>query len=47
MPENKVAEIKNFFGEGTRKVTMAEFNEFWKSLTDDEKKYYKTADLTA
>lgn len=48
MAENKVTQIKAFFGEGEgyNKVTMDEFNSFWKSLSDDEKKYYKTADLS-
>lgn len=27
-------------------TTLAEYREFWESLTDEEKMYYRTVDLT-
>lgn len=43
--KNGMKEIKDFFGTPERPVTGPEMMAFWKSLTDEEKEYYKTADL--
>ena len=43
---NTMREMIDFFSCEGRPVTAQEFNDFWKSLTDDQKAYYKSADLT-
>ena len=45
MAENSVAEIKAYFGTPDRPVPAQEMMAFWKSLSDEEKEYYKTAEL--
>lgn len=42
---NSVADLKEWFGHGTRKVDAKEMMEFWKSLSEDEKEFYKNAEL--
>lgn len=41
-------EIKNFFESGPhgRFVTRAEFDDFWRSLTNEEILFYQKADLS-
>jgi len=46
MPENKIADLKEFFARGSRPVNLNEVTEFWKNLTPEEKEYYKNADLS-
>jgi hypothetical protein len=41
MAENTIVILKAYFG-----VTAKEMMDFWKSLTDEEKDYYKHADLS-
>lgn len=41
MAENSIQDLRNFFG-----VDASEMREFWQSLTDEEKAYYKAADLS-
>ncbi len=45
MPHS-VKDLIAFFSEGCRPVTTSEFMEFWKSLSDAEKEYYKNAPLS-
>jgi len=45
MPDNTISQIKAFFDSDEKPVKTAELMEFWKSLTDEEKEYYKTVDL--
>ncbi len=45
MAENSMQDIRRFLTNSERPVTMAEFSEFWKSLTEEEKAEYKNADL--
>lgn len=43
---NEMKDLMKFFARpGEDKVSVKEFNAFWKSLTPAEKEYYKTADL--
>lgn len=42
---NSVSELRDFFSIPGRPVTASEMMEFWKSLTDEEKNYYKTTPL--
>lgn len=43
---NTPNEIKKFFSEGAEPVTMKEFNEFWKSCSDEDKNEFRNADLS-
>ena len=44
MAEASMVDVRNYFNDGTnRAVTTKEFSDFWKSLSDDDKKYYKAA----
>lgn len=43
---NSVADLSKQFGTEDKPVSASEFMEFWKSLSDDEKDYYKSADLS-
>lgn len=45
--ENTVKELKEFFSTPDKPVTAPEFMSFWKSCDDEDKAYYKSADLTA
>ena len=38
--QNSVTELSKYFG-----TTAKEFMEFWKTLSEEEKEYYKNADL--
>lgn len=42
---NTIAQLKEFFQSGGKTLTNGELREFWSSLTDDEKDYYKMVDL--
>ena len=46
MPENDMKEIRAFLSTPEKPVSMTEFSEFWKSLTDAEKTEFKNADLS-
>lgn len=43
--ENSLKDIREFFGTPDRPVNPTELKEFWQSLTDEEKNYYKSAPL--
>lgn len=44
MAEVTMKHVRDYFNEGTtRPVTVTEFSTFWKSCTDEDKEYYKTA----
>jgi hypothetical protein len=43
--DNSLKEIKEFFSTPEKPVGNTEMAQFWKSLTDDEKAYYKSAPL--
>lgn len=47
MPENNnsVTDLKTFFSTEEKPCSTQEMMEFWKSLSDEEKTYYKTAAL--
>lgn len=42
---NQMSDLKKFFSTEKKPVTGAEMIEFWKSLTDDEKEFYKTVEI--
>ena len=46
MTANTVTELKEFFSTPEKKCSTAEFMDFWKALSDEEKDYYKTAALS-
>jgi hypothetical protein len=46
MVGHSVADLKEWFGRGTRKVDAKEMMAFWQSLSEEEKEYYKNADLS-
>ena len=43
---NSIADLMKFFACESRPVTPSEFRDFWQSLTDQEKEYYKNAPLS-
>lgn len=44
MSEATMLDVRKYFNEdSSRTVTTKEFSDFWKSLTDDDKAYYKKA----
>ncbi len=45
MAENSMVEIRKFLETPSMPLSMKEFSEFWKSLTEAEKAEYKAADL--
>lgn len=44
--ENNIKDLKQFFSTEEKPVSLTEMQEFWKSLTEAEKNYYKTCDLS-
>lgn len=46
MAENQVKDIKEFLSTPEKPIPTSEMMEFWKSLSPEEKEYYKTADLS-
>lgn len=44
--ENNVRDLMEFFSTEEKPCKSGEFMEFWKSLTDEEKVEFKTADLS-
>jgi hypothetical protein len=46
MAENNMLEIKKAFESETKPLSMEEFKEFWNSLTETEKVWLKSADLS-
>lgn len=42
---NSVSDLKKFLSTPENPVTMAEFNEFWKELTDEEKEQFRKEQL--
>lgn len=47
MAENNIKDLMAFFSTPEKPVKSAEFMPFWKSLSPEEKEYYKTADLAS
>lgn len=45
MAENKLSDLKKFLSTEERPVTNEEFQEFWTSLTDEEKAEFKATEL--
>lgn len=50
---NSIADLKrylssgtNYLGEPIEPVSMTEFNDFWKSLSDQEKEEFKNTELS-
>lgn len=43
--DNSIVDIKKFLSTEERPVSMSEFNEFWKTLTDEEKAEFKKTPL--
>lgn len=43
--ENTIKELMAAFGTLERPVSVTEYRDFWSSLTEEEKKYYKTAKI--
>lgn len=46
MTTNAVKELKAYFSTEEKPVSAAEMMDFWKSLSDEEKKYYQEVDLS-
>lgn len=46
MAKNSVAALKAFFSTADKPVSTKEMMDFWKPLSDEEKAYYQTADLS-
>ncbi|HMS83590.1 MAG TPA: hypothetical protein PKD12_08070 [Nitrospira sp.] len=45
MAENKISDLKKFLSTPDRPVSMEEMQEFWGSLTDEEKAEFKATEL--
>lgn len=43
--ENTIIDLKKYLSTEENPLSMAEFNEFWKSLSEEEKTEYKTTKL--
>lgn len=43
--KNSIVDIKKYLGTPERPVSMQEMNEFWGSLTDEEKKEFRSTPL--
>lgn len=43
---NSMAQLKEFFSRDVRPVTMAEMTAFWRSLSEEDKAYFKAAPLS-
>jgi hypothetical protein len=43
--ENSIVDLKKYLGTPERPVSTQEMNEFWQSLTDEEKKEFKSTPL--
>lgn len=43
--ENSLSDIRKFLNTPENPVTMQEFSEFWKGLTDEEKEEFKKTPL--
>jgi len=41
-----VTQLKDWFGQGSRKVESKEMMDFWKSLSDKEMEEFKNAELS-
>lgn len=39
--ENSINDVRKFLNTPENPITMSEFQEFWQSLTDEEKEEYK------
>lgn len=46
MSDNSVKDIKDYFSTAEKPVSTGEMMEFWKSLSDGEKDYYKNVNLS-
>lgn len=42
---NSMSQLKEFFSKDAPPVTMAEMSAFWRSLSEEDKAYFKAADL--
>jgi hypothetical protein len=43
--ENSIVDLKKYLGTPERPVSTQEMNEFWHSLTEEEKKEFKSTPL--
>lgn len=43
--ENSIVDLKKFLGTPERPVEMSEFQEFWASLTEEEKEEFRQTEL--
>lgn len=43
--ENSIMDIKKYLHTEENPLSMAEFNEFWKLLTEEEKEEFKNTEL--
>jgi hypothetical protein len=43
--ENSVSDLKKYLGTPERPVSLLEMNEFWQSLTEEEKEEFKRTPL--
>lgn len=44
-PRNTLRQLIDYFGCEGRPCTPAEFKYFWESCTDEQKEYYKNAEI--
>lgn len=45
-PENSIKALKNFFSTDDNPCSTGEIMAWWRDLSDEEKDYYKSADLS-
>lgn len=43
--KNSTKQLMTYFSTDERPVTVAEFGEFWRSMSDEAKVYYRTVNL--
>lgn len=43
--KNTIVDIKKYLSTESNPLTMAEFNEFWTSLSEEEKEEFRTTEL--
>lgn len=46
MPDNTMPMLREYFNDPEKPCTMAEFRDFWASLSDEDKAEFKAADLS-
>lgn len=47
MAENTVKDLKEYFSTPENPVNAREMMDFWQSCSEDDKEYFKTADISS